>query len=440
MTGQDFMSASDAADTRRKLSAPDWLGATQIGRWYRISGDTPDLDLPVTAKGTRYLQDGDPATDKRLNPSCSLEMKLRRLAGRYVKAPWSGRCDFRSITEAWNGAVFAGRYGKSGAMIVFGGGHDDYFGSDVHAFDLATRQWERISDGYVSGEPDEYGKGAVYPDAVYPDRSPLPPHTYEYVQYDPSGNDYLLLKGQAELGPDVRPTPIPHMFNLDTLTWRRGPKHESACLNSGGWTAWDAKRRILWGNSGADGNAFIGFSPDGANDDGTFGSWGPLFPKKIPDAADHNAMTIDPQRDLIVVLVHGLNDLYAIDPAESDQSSVRLSSRGSKPTIKPYSAIEYASNLDALIYYSANDGPNICSIKAPGGSTWSQLTSRNWSWTNILETGNSIDPIADAAAASRHRIKRAHTFGRFRVATYDSADVAILVRHVDSPVYVMRLS
>jgi len=390
--------------------------------------------------GTRYLQDGDPAMDGLLNPPRGLEMILRRLARRYIKAPWSGRCDFRSITEAWNGAVFADRYGESGAMIVFGGGHDDYFGSDVHAFDLATRQWKRISDGYVSGEPDEYGQGAVYPDAVYPDGSPLPPHTYEYVQYDPLGNDYLLFKGQAELGPDVQPTPIPHMFNLDTLTWRRGPKQESAILNSSGWTTWDAARRILWGHSGADGNAFIGFSPDSGNDDGTFGSWGTLLPNKIPDEASHNAMAIDPLRDIIVVLVHGLNALYAIDPAEPEKAIVRLSSCGSMPTIMPFSAIEYAPNLDALIYYSANDGANVYSIKAPSGSTWSHLTSRSWSWSNILEQGNGIDPIADAAAASRHRVSRAHTFGRFRVATYGSADVAILVRHVDSPVYIMRLS
>ena len=133
-------------------------------------------------------------------------------------------------------------------MILFGGGHNDYFGSDVDAFDLATRCWSRILDGYVVGRAYEYGAGAVYPDSVYPDGSPLPPHTYGYVQYDPVGNDYLLFKGQIELGPDVQAAPIPHMLNLDTLTWRRGPKHPSAILTSGGWTTWDPWRRIMWGH------------------------------------------------------------------------------------------------------------------------------------------------------------------------------------------------
>jgi hypothetical protein len=174
------------------------------GCWYQISGDHPDLDLSPTPAGTRYLEDNDPASDIKINPAKGAKERLRRWLGRRPHAPWEGCCGFPSITEGWNGAVFASRLGVSGSMIVFGGGHNDYFGSDVHAFDLSTRQWSRISDGYVSGGADAYGAGAVYPDSVYPDGSPLPPHTYGYVQYDPVGNDYLLLKGQLELGPEVK--------------------------------------------------------------------------------------------------------------------------------------------------------------------------------------------------------------------------------------------
>jgi len=107
-------------------------------------------------------------------------------------------------------------------MVVFGGGHNDYFGSDVHAFDLATREWRCLSHGYVDGPPSAYGAGAVYPTSVYPDNSPLPPHTYDYVQYDDQANNLILLKGQTELGPNVKAAPIPHLFNLDTLSWQHG--------------------------------------------------------------------------------------------------------------------------------------------------------------------------------------------------------------------------
>ena len=232
----------------------------------------------------------------------------------------------RAITEAWNGAVFASGFGASGAMILFGGGHDDYFGSDVHAFDLATRCWSRILDGYVAGRANEYGAGAVYPDAEYPDGSPLPPHTYGYVQYDPVGNDYLLFKGQIELG--RRALRLSAHLNLDSLTWRRGPKHPSAIVASGGWGTGDTLRGVMWGHSGDDGNAFLSFSPDGDNGDGTFGSWGACYPKKMWDAADHNAMQIDPVRDIIVVVVSAFNGIYAIDPSAPDRDIVPLASAG----------------------------------------------------------------------------------------------------------------
>lgn len=430
------MSRTDEPNT------PPWVSVMKVGHWYRISGDHPDLGLPLTPVGTRYLKDHDPADSAHINPARGIEVRLRRLAGRYVNAPWSGRNGFRSITEGWNGAVLATRFGSCGSVIVFGGGHNNYFGSDVHAFDLGTRQWARISDGYVSGQPNEYGAGAVYPESIYPDGSPLPPHTYEYVQYDPVGNDYLLFKGQSELGPEVKATPIPHMFNMDTLTWRRGPIHPSAILNSGGWTTWDAPRRVLWGNSGdfGGGNAYIGFSPDGDNGDGTFGAWGPLYPNKCPGNANHNAMQIDPQRDIIVVLVNARNTLYAINPADPAAPIKPLASSGQQPQIREYAAIEYAPNLDKLVYYSGYHGSNIYSITAPRGSTWAQLTGGRWVWQGLCAETNDLDPAADAQAASAYKAHQGHTFGRFRLASFKMVDIAILVRHIDSPVYAMRLS
>ncbi|MCJ7453131.1 MAG: kelch motif-containing protein [Steroidobacteraceae bacterium] len=411
----------------------------KVGRWYRLSGDRPDLGLPATSVGTRYLRDGDPACDPVLNPARRPYEALRRLAGRAPLAPWSGRVGFSAITEAWNGAVLATRFGDSGSLIIFGGGHNNYFGSDVHAFDLATREWRRISDGFVQGSPEQYGEGASYPNAEYPDGSPLPPHTYGYVQYDAVGNDYLILKGNSELGPNVKAVATPHMFNLDCRQWRRGAVNDSAILNSGGFTAWDASRRVLWGHSGDDGggNAFIGFCPDGANADGTFGCWGPLHSNKFPGNANHNAMQIDPTRDIIVVPVHVRDALFGINPADPDAPAVALNVSGSRPRIAEYAALAYAPNLDRLIYYSARDGAALHAIAAPKGRGWSALTTGEWGWERCA--GDGLDPIADAKASSRYATNWRHTFGRFRVASWGSIDVALLIRHVDTPVYARRL-
>ena len=409
---------------------PEWALEMELGHWYRISGDTPDLDLPPTPIGTRYLEDNDPARDPALNPPMSLKERIRRLVGRDWIAHWRGRVGFSSITEAWNGAVYASRFGRSGAMIVFGGGHNDYFGSDIHAFDLARREWQRLNDGFVTGNPDEYGEGAVYPDAVYPDGSPLPPHTYDYIQYDEVSNDFILLKGQTELGPNVKSAAIPHLFNLDTLTWRYGPRHRSAILSSGGFTTWDAKRRLLWGHSGDDGggNAFVAYSPDGANPDGTVGSWSEFHPSKLPGEANHNAMQIHPDADLILMSLHDRDSLAVIDPKNPGGPIAPAASLGSKPHIQEYAALEYSVGTGALVYYSAANGAIVYAIDWDGEAHW-----------RVVSAPASLDPVADAAAQSRHPINKVHTFGRFRIACFDNVDLALLIRHVDSPVYAMRL-
>ncbi len=421
---------------------PDWVKLLTIGRWSRISGDRPDLGLEPTPPGTRYLADNDPAADPALNPPLNAKERLRRVLGRRPLSPWNGRSGFASITEAWNGAVLASRFGDCGSMVLFGGGHNDYFGSDMHAFDLCTREWSRLNDGYISRRASDYGAGAVYDHAEYPDGSPLPPHTYEYVQYDPAGNDYLLFKGQIELGPDVKATAIPHLFNFDTLTWRRGPRHPEAILNAGGCTAWDVKRGVMWGQSGdaGGGNAFLAFKPGGKNADGTFGEWQQMYPSKLSGEADHNTMSIDPSHDILVIAVHSRNALCALDLTHPERALEQLALSADGPRLHEYAALEYAPNLRAFVYYSAAAGAGIYGITAPPGADRAEVMAREWSWRALLDERNTLDPVADAGRVSAFEVSRTHTFGRFRIATYEDVDVAILVRHIDSPVYAMRLT
>lgn len=411
--------------------APPWAPAMKTGHWYRISGDSPDLDLPPTAIGTRYLKDNDPAYDPALNPPASARERIRRLVGREWQAPWSGRSGFPALTEAWNGAVYASGFGTSGSMVIFGGGHDDYYGSDVHAFDLAARTWRRLSDGFVMGEPKDYGEGAVYADGVYPDGSPLPPHTYGYVQYDALGNDFLLLKSQTELGPKVKAAAIPQLFNLDSLTWRSGPEHPSAILNSGGFTTWDPSRRLLWGHSGDDGggNAFVAYSPDGVNPDSTTGSWRECHGNKLPGEASHNAMQFHPAADKIVVALHARDALAVIDPNCPGDALATVTSRGPKPRIRECAALEYSAGMGSLVYCSAADSATVYGIDWDADARW-----------YVVSVPAGPDPVADAAAQSRYPVNRAHTFGRFRIAHFDAIDLAVLIRHVDSAVYAMRLT
>ena len=410
------------------------------GHWYRISGHSPDLGLTPTAPGTRYLVDNDPARKRHLNPPRSTRERLRRLLGREWLAPWSGRIGFRAITEAWNSAVFASRCGPCGSMIVFGGGHANYYGADVHAFDLASRTWERISDGWLAGTPSDYGEGARYPAACYPNGSPLPPHTYDYVQYDPVGNDYLLAKGNLELGKHVEAVAIPHMFNLTQRRWRHGPRQPHAVLNSGGFTTWDGSRRVLWVHSGDDGggNALVGFAPDGDNGDGSFGHWTALHASKLPGMANHNSMQRVPALDLLVVASHARDALGVIEPSHPGAPIGWLTSTGDRPRLAAYAALQYASLSGALVYCAPRNGGAVYAIDPPAAGL-SQATKAHWHWRRIDAPDRSVDPFEDAARCSLGAVNRHHLFGRLRIATFADADYAVLVRHVDSPVYAMCL-
>jgi hypothetical protein len=134
--------------------------------------------------------------------------------------------------------------------------------------------------------------------------------------------------------------------------------------------------------------------------------------------------------------VNAFNALFGIEPSQPQRESVPVKSSGNKQLISEYAALEYAPNLDRFVYYSANDGPQIYSIAAPAGSP---LLEGTWAWQGIVNN-DSLDPVADAQAISKHAVNRSQTFGRFRIATYGSIDLAILVRHIDTPVYALRLS
>jgi hypothetical protein len=197
---------------------------------------------------------------------------------------------------------------------------------------------------------------------------------------------------------------------------------------------------VLWGHSGDDGggNAFIGFSPDERNADGTVGRWGERFPNKLTGIANHNAMQIDPVQDVIVVSVHARNELYAIDPANPAREIACLRSMGSKPRLRPYAALEYAPSLARLVYFSAEDDGIVYTIAASRRRGSRDKFDAEWTWEACAP--DTLRPISDAARRSRCAANVSHVFGRFRIASFGTIDVAILVRHIDSPVYAMRLN
>lgn len=151
-------------------------------------------------------------------------------------------------------------------------------------------------------------------------------------------------------------------------------------------------------------------------------------------------MQIDSDGNIIVIAAHQKDSLFAVNPATPEAPPIRLNEDRTRLSLSEYAALEFAPNLDCFVYFSANDGGKIYAVKPPSGSSWSELIDGTWHWHCLSDDDTVFDPIAHAASLTMYAINRNHTFGRFRIARVGGIDLAILIRHIDTPVYALQLS
>lgn len=97
--------------------------------------------------------------------------------------PTAYRCG--NVIRAWGGGAFdAG----ARAMILFGGGHNDYAGNEVYAFDLATAAWRVV-------RPPTPMAQVVPSRDTYADGTPVSRHTYDGFAYLPDRQRLLVWGG-----------------------------------------------------------------------------------------------------------------------------------------------------------------------------------------------------------------------------------------------------
>lgn len=98
---------------------------------------------------------------------------------------WSFYC--RNVIAAWGGAALDSARGR---LIVWGGGHGDYRGNEVYAFDLHALTWARL---WGPTPDDQIPSGGTH--EQYDDGSPGSRHTYSGLTYLPPPHDALLSTG-----------------------------------------------------------------------------------------------------------------------------------------------------------------------------------------------------------------------------------------------------
>ncbi len=162
-----------------------------------------------------------PPAVERLKPGQWLELtgnadgtiagtKLSRVFPRRSGHPAWGTIGPRAVVEAWSGGAYDSR---SRQLVVVGGGHADYGGNEVYAFDLDSLEWKRLT------EPSALRRqGGQF---LTVDGTPVSRHTYDGVQYLPKLDRLFMFGGS--MWRHGNPTDrLPWLFDPTAKQWRSG--------------------------------------------------------------------------------------------------------------------------------------------------------------------------------------------------------------------------
>ncbi|MFK8016696.1 MAG: hypothetical protein AB8G17_14780 [Gammaproteobacteria bacterium] len=334
----------------RSLALPLLLGASTAWAWEQV----PDTRLD------------------QVNPCPSDECE------------YSGNMGFRAVVEAWNGAAFDQAGNR---MLVYGGGHTDYWGNEVYQLDVTTWRWSRLSEPAALG--DKFRDIEAERTGRLPDGSPRVPHTYDSLVYEPT-LDALLAIG----APGTSPKSIGGHSHIERFDLTDGRWLEPLAKVSlhGYWlggTARDPDSGLIWVHTSSSGQLaaydprrdkwktgrrkalFKNFTVAagggqllmlGGCGNGRCNHWVQDLskpnesPRDLPDLApiarvQSPGLAYDSQRGVFAAYVDGV--LYHIDTQSGQYERVAAGPPSTKLGV--YGRFAYAESLDAYVYVAATD-------------------------------------------------------------------------------------
>jgi hypothetical protein len=300
-----------------------------------------------------------------------------------------------AVMDSWSGG---GYDTKRDRLMAWGGGHSDYSGNEVYAFDVKSLKWERLDSPSAD-------VGGVETSGVYPDGRPRSRHTYNYVQYVSAIDRFCTFGGAGMYPSGQTGTSKTHCYDIAARAWER--KADALGAGIGALTAEDPATGLIW--------------MQGAGSNVTFSSWDP----KADKWTRHN--TYDKGwLDYYCTAALGAGKFFALGGGKA--LSWDLAHPDKQPVEVPLSgAVE---------------------IKAVGnpGLAWDPLRNRFTAWSGGKDL-YVIDPaswacdkaeIASGNSVTPTSADKTGTYGRFRY--IPSRDLFIAVNRTAENVYFFKPS
>ncbi len=338
-----------------------------------------------------------------LKPGHWLEIPNTNLSRVYPSPiPW-GQTGPTAVMSAWSGGIYDTTRDR---LIVWGGGHLDYAGNEMYAFNINTLTWSRLTE--PSPNP--------VPCALYmPDGQPGSHHTYNMLQYT-TLTDSLISVGGGGYGSGCDNTYFDtksittDKYDLTTNTWIRAAIQPSAGNTIGRVSAVDSATGHIWTHGTQGGGKLLEYDP-------AKNEW--YTRSNEVYLAIGSTAAIEPIRRIMVTAggYGGARQIKTWSLSQDDQ----------------YASIPNTTG-DTLPEYSSGIGftfdPTIEKFVAwIDGATVYTLDPATWIWTKIdAATTNTVIPSAEPNG----------TFGRFRY--IPSKNAYILVNSTTSNVFFYKMN
>ncbi len=296
-----------------------------------------------------------------------------------------------AIIAAWNSGAYDH---KRGRYLVLGGGHNDYGGNEIYAFDLRTLKWSRLW-GPSRDIPPPQGPCQL----AYRDGNPVSRHTYDGLEYLASVDRLWLIGGSlycstGGAGSDT------WLFDPEARTWNRRSDFPDR-----------GRLEMVSAYDPVSGHVFINGM------ESWFGLWeyDPVADRWIRrgqhPAGGSGGMTaaIDPKRRKFIAMGRGTLKIFDLVTGALQP----LAMSGATGIV--------ASNAPGLEYDPVGDRV----VAWAGGSTVYALDLDTGIWTK--DVGGGVVPTNQPPAG---------TYNRFRY--IPSRDVFVVVNSIDENVFVYR--
>jgi hypothetical protein len=246
---------------------------------------------------------------------------------------------FWTIIEAWNGALLDTTRLR---LVIWGGGHNDYYGNDMYAFDIASLSWSRLTEPTVEwtncGDPN-------------PDGTANSRHTYNGLAYIEHADRMFVSGGALNCLAGSCGAELTWEFDFDTLTWTdRQPSggHSTGCGDN---SAYDpATGNVYFGDAGG----LYSYSYDD-------NAWTQLNQDSIYNVTS----TIDTTRGQLVMVGEG--EVWSYDIAGNDFERETWATTGGDAFIAGSAVgLTYDPTTDRIVGWS--DGP--VWVLDPVGREW----------------------------------------------------------------------